>query len=108
MAVTIPSTGTEYAANAITITRGTVAAITGVGVFHTTNAATVPTVEQFTTVDLVQPGDPLADGQNIDVLSLIGPDAGDVVLTAGVHQRWVLIQTATENIIRKVDTVTVI
>lgn len=112
MAATIPSTSTEYAANAMTITRGTAADITAVGVYHTTNAASVPAVADFTEVVLVAPGDPLADSTlpagAYDILSLVGPRSGDVTLTPGTYQRWVLISTATEDIIRKIDTITVI
>lgn len=106
--VALFNTATEYLANAITISRGAVTDITAVGVYHNINPAIVPTVAQFTTVLLVKPGDPLADGTNIDVLSLIGSKVGaHLALTAGDWQRWVLVQTASENVIRKVDVVTV-
>ncbi|TDE40488.1 hypothetical protein E1295_31815 [Nonomuraea mesophila] len=109
---TIYATATEYLANALTITRGSVDNITGVGVYHDINPDTVPTVEDFTMVTLVdgtaEPPDPLAETGVIDVLSLIGPRAGDVVLTPGDYQRWVLITTATEDIIRKVDVLEVL
>ena len=108
MAVTIPRTGTEYVANSLTFTRGTVAAIVSVGVYHTADPTVVPTVAQFTPVQLVKPGDSLADGTNIDILSLIGPRSGDVTLSAGDYQRWVLIKTATEDIIRRPDTITIL
>jgi hypothetical protein len=78
-------------------------------VYHTTDAAVKPTVAQFTMVTLVKPGDALADGTNLDVLSLIGPKTGaQLALTPGDYQRWVLVQTASEDVIRKVDTITVI
>lgn len=103
------STATEYSANAITLTRGTTADITSVGVFHSIDPNEVPDVTDFTTVTLVEPGDPLADGTNIDVLSLIGPKAGaDLILAAGDWQRWVLVSTTSEDIIRKVDVVTIL
>ena len=106
--VAVFANGTEYLANAITISRGTAASITGVGVYHNINPTTVPTVAQFTMVALVKPGDALADGNNTDVLSLVGPKAGaHLALTTGDWQRWVLVQTAAEDIIRKVDVVTV-
>lgn len=99
---------TEYLANALTITRGTAADITSVGVYHNINPLITPTVAQFTTVVLVQPGNPLAEGTNIDVLSLIGSKVGaHLALTAGDYQRWVLIRTANEDVIRKVDVITV-
>ena len=109
----IYNTATEYRANAITITRGLVSDITGVGVYHTTNPNEVPTAAQFTPVTLVDgvnsPTDPLAENGVIDVLSLIGPkESADLVLTPGDYQRFVLVQTANEDIIRKVDTVTVL
>ena len=56
----------------------------------------------------VPSGDPLADGQNTDVLSLIGPRDGDVELIPGDYQRWVLITTATEDKIRRVDVLEVL
>ena len=106
------SSATEYLANALTINRGSVADITSVGVFHTTDPGVIPTVAQFTPVTLIDgvtnPTDPLAEAGVIDVLSLIGPRAGDETLTAGDYQRYVLVVTATEDIIRRVDTVTVL
>lgn len=106
--VAVFATGTEYLANAITLTRGTSTAITAVGVYHNINPAIVPTVAQFTMVQLVKPGDALADGTNTDVLSLVGPKLGaHLALTPGDWQRWVLVQTAAEDVIRKVDVVTV-
>lgn len=101
-------TGTEFAANQITFTRGTVDDVVSVGVFHTTDAGEVPDVVDFTTVTLVQPGDPLAEGAKVDVLSLIGPDGGDVTLPAGTYQRWLLIETTTEKIIRRPDTLVIL
>lgn len=106
MSVTLPRTGTEYLANQLTFTRGTVADVVSVGVYMTTDATKVPTPAEFTTVTLVQPGDALAEGTKIDVLSLIGP-RGTITLTPGDYQRWVLVKTATEDIIRRVDVVTV-
>lgn len=100
-------TATEYLANAITITRGSVTDIISVGVYHTLSPTLIPEESDFTVVTLVKPGDPLAQGTNTDVLSLVGPADGDVVLTAGDWQRWVLVKTSTEVIIRKVDVVEV-
>lgn len=112
MAVEIFSTSTEYIANEITISRGTVADITAVGVYHSEDPNSRPDVTDFTTVQLVDgtvPDPlPLADAGKIDVLSLVGPRDGDVVLTPGDYQRFVLVQTATEDIIRKTDTVTIL
>lgn len=109
---TIYSSGTEYAANALTILRGTVSDITSVGVYHTLDAEEIPVVGDFTTVTLVdgtaEPPDALSEAGIIDVLSLIGPRAGDVTLTPGVYQRWVLIVTATEDIIRRPDTLEIL
>lgn len=108
----IYSSATEYLANALTITRGTVADIVSVGVFHTSNPAIIPTVVDFTSVTLIDgvanPSDPLAEAGVIDILSLIGPRNGDVVLVAGDYQRYTLVTTATEDIIRRIDTVTVL
>lgn len=102
------TTATEYLANALTFTRGTVDDIASVGVYHTVDVDEVPDELDFHACLLVEPGDALAEGSNIDVLSLIGPGVGaHDTLTAGVYQRWVLIKTSTETIIRKVDTVTV-
>lgn len=108
MPVAIPNTGTEYVANSLTFTRGSASDITSVGVYHTTDPAVVPTVAQFTTVLLVKPGDTLAEGDNVDVLSLIGPRSGHVTLAAGTYQRWVLVKTATEDVIRRPDTITIL
>jgi hypothetical protein len=107
MAVTLYAPGTEYTANAITLKRGNAADITYVGVYHGIDPNKTPTLADFTQVTLVVPPNPLADGNNIDILSLIGP-GGDVTLGAGVYQRWCLVKTSTENIMRKLDTVTVL
>lgn len=107
--VQIYAAGTEFLANAITLSRGTAADIVSVGVFHSLDPNEMPEVDDFTTVTLVEPGDPLASGNNLDVLSLVGSKAGaDFPLAAGTYQRWVLVQTASEDIIRKVDTVEVL
>ena len=109
--VDLYSTATEYLANAITITRGSVDDITEVGVYHTTDPSYVPEEDDFTPAQLVEPGDPLAQGSLIDVISLIGPaspvGAQHIELAPGTHQRWVLVKTAVEVIIRKVDVVEV-
>jgi hypothetical protein len=107
MAITLYSTGTEYTANAITLKRGSASDITYVGLYHGTDPNHTPLIGDFTQVTLVVPPNPLADGGNIDILALIGT-GGQIVLTVGVYQRWALIKTATENIIRKLDTVTVL
>lgn len=109
MSVTAYKSGTEYFANEITLLRGVVGDIVSVGVFHTTNPAQIPIVANFTAVTLVPGSGPLADGTKIDILSLIGPRGGDVNLTVpGDYQRWVLITTATEDIIRRPDVITVL
>lgn len=104
------STATEFLANELIFTRGSAADILSVGVFHTQDPLKVPAANEFTEVALVhQPTDPLAEGSKIDVLSLVGPGTGaDLSLVAGDWQRWVLVQTAKETIIRKVDMVSVI
>lgn len=109
---TIFHTATEYVANELTILRGSVSDISAVGVYHTTNPSEIPAVEDFTTVTLVDGvkvnPDPLSEEGKIDVISLIGPASGDVELVAGDYQRFVLVQTSTENIIRKVDVLEVL
>lgn len=108
MAVEKYTMGTEYLANEITLQRGTPADITGVGVYHNINPNTKPAIGDFTMVDLIDSG-PLQEGTKTDVLSRIGPKVGaDLDLAApGDYQRWVLIQTADEDIVRKVDVVTI-
>jgi hypothetical protein len=107
--VELYSTATEFLANAITLTRGTAADITAVGVYHTLTPTEVPEESDFTEVLLVEPGDPLAEGTNLDVLSLVGPAVtADLVLAAGDWQRFVMVKTASETIIRKVDVVTIL
>ena len=102
------STATEYLANALTFTRGSLADVTSVGVYHTLDPLFVPADTDFTAVTVVSPSDPLGDGVNIDVVSLVGPAVGaDLALGVGDWQRWVMVKTATETIIRKVDVVTV-
>lgn len=105
-------TATEFLANEITLRRGSITDITRVGVHHTANPNEVPTPEDFVTVQLVdgtiQPPDSLAEAGRIDILSLVGPKNGDVVLEPGSYQRWLLIVTATEDVIRRADTLTVL
>lgn len=105
-------TGTEYTANQITLTRGTVGDITAVGVFHSTDPSVIPAVEDFTIVQLVDgtatPPDELAETGKVDVLALIGPRGGDVTLTPGDYQRWVLVQTALEDIVRRPDVLSIL
>lgn len=108
---------TEYTSNQLTFTRGTTSDILTVGVYHDTDETADPTVAQFTPVTLVEPGDPLAETGKIDVLALIGPKLGADLDLAGpatsadppvVYHRWVLIQTAQEDIIEgPIDTVTI-
>lgn len=111
MAVSLYSTATEYIANAITLTRGKPSDITAVGIFTSTNPNTVPTVSQFITTTLVDgtqtPLPNLAVAGEVDVLSLIGPGGQVTGLATNSYQVWILIQTASENIIRKVDTLTI-
>jgi hypothetical protein len=117
MAITLYSTGTEYTSNAITLLRGTSASITNVGVYHNTNPAVVPTVAEFTSVTLADGTNPaspnyaLAIPGELDVVALIGTKSGaQLSLTGGdvTYQRWVLVQTSAEDIIRATDTVTVL
>lgn len=107
---------TEYVANELTLLRGTVSDIVSVGIDMESNPATIPVVTDFTTVLLISPtttpGSPLLDGTKIDVVSKIGPGGGAVspghfTLVQGDYQRWVLITTADEQIIRRPDVVTI-
>jgi len=117
MAASLYSTATEYIANQITLARGQVSDILSVGIYVSTNPNTIPAVAQFTTVTLVDgtaaSPPPLAVIGEIDVLTKVGPggsgvSAGDLAtLTTGSYQVWILIKTASENIIRKVDTLTI-
>jgi hypothetical protein len=117
MSATLYSTATEYIANTLTISRGAVSDITSVGIFVNTSPNTIPAVSQFTTVQLVDgtitPKPPLAVAGQVDVVTKIGPGGsgvspGDLAsLAAGSYQVWILVRTASENIIRKVDTLTI-
>jgi len=117
MSASIYSTATEYIANQLTLTRGSVSDITSVGIYVNVNPNIIPTVPQFTTVTLVDgtilPKPPLAVTGQVDVITKVGPGAtgvpaGDLAtLTAGSYQVWLLIKTASEAIIRKVDTLTI-
>ena len=121
MATSLFSTATEYIANAITLTRGKVSDIKPVGIYTNTNPNIIPTPAQFTTVLLVDgtgtpPLPPLAVAGEIDVVTKVGPGgtiagttvpAGDLTLVAGSYQVWILIVTASEAIVRKIDTLTV-
>ncbi len=112
MAASLYSTATEYIANAITLTRGKSTDIASVGIYTNTNPNTVPTVGQFTATTYVDgtqlPLPALGVTGELDVLSLIGPGGQVTGLTTGSYQVWILIVTATENIIRKVDTLTIL
>jgi hypothetical protein len=113
--VTQYSTATEYTANELTILRGSATDIVSVWVYHHIDPNTVPTPGDFTEVTLITTG-PLQEGTKIDVLSLIGPGdvglsvpAGDLTLTGPAdYQRWVMVVTATEVIIRSVDVLEVL
>lgn len=117
MAATIFRTATEYTANEITLARGTVSDIVSVGVAMLADPSEVPTVAEFTAVSLISPtttpGSPLLDGTKIDVVAKIGPGGGAVAaghfddLAPGDYQRWVLVTTADEHIIRRPDVVTI-
>jgi hypothetical protein len=117
MTTTLFSTATEYTANQLTLTRGTEADIVSVGVAMESNPATIPTFGAFTTVLLIgpvtTPGHVLLDGTKIDVVAKVGPGGGGVsaghvpALVAGDYQRWVMVKTADEIIIRRPDVVTI-
>lgn len=113
MPIQLYHTGTEYTSNSITLLRGTSASITNVGVYHSTNPAYIPLVTDFISVTLADgttlPPSALAIPGELDVVALIGPKAGaQMNLAVGVWQRWVLVQTSTEDLIRAADTVTVL
>lgn len=110
MAVDMFLNGTEWFANEITILRGTVADITAVGVYHNINPNVQPLVTDFIIVTLEPGTGPLAEAGKIDIMSRIGHKSTPhwVPPAAGDYQRWALIQTAQEDIIRKLDTVTIL
>lgn len=104
----IYANATEYVSNQLKFDRGGPADVTGVGVFHSKDPDQIPDVSEFTSAALVQPGDALADGDRVDVLSLIGPKEGDITLEPGRYLRWVLVQTSSEDIIRRTDVLEVV
>lgn len=109
MSVTLYDTETRYTFNQLTFQRGTVADVVRVGVYHNVDPDVIPALADFTTVDLVFAPDPLAETGKIDIAALIGPNVpAHLALAAGVYQRWCLIETSTEKLIYKVDTVTVL
>lgn len=115
MAVTLYSTATEYLANELTFLRGDSSDIVSVHVHFDLDPNDVPAVADFTEVSLIEAPDPLADGAKVDVVTLVGPGnvglsvaAGDITLTAGDYQLFVMIVTASEIVIRSVDTVTIL
>lgn len=109
MGVALYSTATEFVANELTILRGSVEDVTAVGVYHSLDPNDIPAVADFTLVTLVDGTGPLAEDGKIDVLSLVGPRGGDLALaTPGDYQRWVLVSTDTEDVIRKVDVLTIL
>lgn len=98
--------GTEYVRDPVTLGFGTVDDIASVGYFHAA-AGVIPTVADFTAGTLVKADtDPLWDGK-AEVVTLIGARLGAVALAAGDWQRWILITTADEDIIRASGTITV-
>lgn len=117
LSASVYRTATEYTANELTLSRGNAGDIVSVGVAMISDPATVPAVGAFTPVLLISPettpGHALLDGTKIDVVAKIGPGGGAVAagdfpaLTAGDYQRWVLVETADELIIRRPDVVSV-
>ena len=113
MPVTLYHTATEYTSNAITLLRGAKTDITAVGIYHNVNPSYIPLVSNFIIVTLADgtkvPPDTLAIPGELDVVARIGPKSGaDVNLTAGTYQRWVLVQTSTQDMIRAADTVIIL
>lgn len=107
MGVEIPRGGTEYVGDPVTIGRGTVADITAVKSFHSTDPTVKPLVAQFTDAAALvsSEADPLWAG-TVEIVTRIGP-RGEVALTPGDWQRWVCITTADEDIIVATGTVTI-
>ncbi len=107
MPVSVYSTATTWLSNEVTMLRGTFADVTSCGVFHSTSPNAVPTVAQFTAATKVVPGDPLAEGTKNDVASRIGARTGAIALAAGDYQRFILLVTASEDLIFYTDTISV-
>lgn len=110
MAVSLYHSATEYISNALTFTRGTSSDVTSVGFYATTVLNAIPLVASFTSVTLaIAPGNPLAIAGETDVVTLVGPRSGQVNYTVpGDYQVFVLVTTATEDIIRKCDVLTIL
>lgn len=106
--VELAHTATQYLANALTFSRGGPSDVVSVGAYYGSDPNTVPEVADFTAGTLVQPGDALAEGDLIDIVVLVGPRDGDITLVAGDYQVWLLITTAKEDVILKMDTVTIL
>lgn len=108
----IPSTGTEDTRNAVTVKVGSIDSITQAGLYHTLTPAGAggppPAVSDFQILPLIKPGDPLADGTNVDILALIGPAPGaDLVLQPGDWQVWGYLTDGRQVIIRPLDVLTI-
>lgn len=105
---------TQYQRNEITLLAGVVGDITSVGVYFDVNPNFSPEVDDFTSVDLVDgTDDPLpALGRvgKIDILQLIGTKSGAhmAIAAPGDYQKFVLVQTISEDLMFKLDTVTII
>lgn len=112
MSVSLFHTATEYTSNALTFLRGSVADVVTVGVYHSIDPNYVPLVTDFTAVTLADgtttPPDPLAVPGEIDVIARVGPRGDITGLTTGDYQRFVLVTTANEDIIRKTDVLTIL
>lgn len=100
--------GTEYTGNQLTLARGNLADITAVGVLHSTDPNVVPAVEDFVDVIVVDETSPLGLAGQLRIITKVGPKSGDEVLAPGVYQRFLLVQTSDEDIIRKADTIEVL
>lgn len=117
MSVSLYHSATEYIFVPITIARGTVAGIVSVGLYINTSVVTIPIVSDFTTCTLIDgtatpPLDPLAVAGEIDISALVGPRSGvfgsGAGLTVGTYQVYCLIKTANEDVIRRLDTLTIL
>lgn len=113
MAAELYEIATEYVALEITEFRGSVADITSVGVAFLPPNTNPTSLAEFTMVLLVDgtstEPDPLSEAGKVDILARIGTKAAaDIALTPGDYQVFTLIQTATEDIVRVADTVTIL
>jgi len=99
---------TKYIGDPITMLRGTVADILTVKTLHTAAGQPSPAPADFTETAILvaDASHPLWAGTP-EVVTHLGP-RGDVILTVGDWQRWVLLSTADEDEIDAPSTVTIL